>query len=407
MNRRLLMISVIAGCAGLLFGCGRKKESLIRYGLVTGPEGTSGSAELTDISSGIDTYAAENAFSTRIYTASADTKEGYSVQFDAAAEDGTAYVISVGESMEVPVYNAQNANHDQHYLLFDGEPRASGDMESTIRSNTECVTFSRTGIGFLAGYAAVCSGNRNLVYMSGNNEGDTADYYRGFLGGVDYALAEQGISAGSISIGVEFVGSDGISPRRMADAAARYDGGTELILTDSPGIAKAVEKAAEEHGGSVATIGFDDMSSSSSVRFSVVPDWESAVMYLLDQFENHSGFSGGESLMLGAAEHAIRMNADYAALGSFSEASCQSVLELMGNGSASVPASLKEAAEQSGNGGTELQISFQVNEVEPLPGNANSGLDEQTASQTSSDGSSDAGSDGSSDAGSGESDIGT
>ena len=383
MTRRLLLL-LAAACAVSLAGCGSGTSApsaegtgaSVRYGLVTGTEGTSGSAENSALSGGIESYAAENASSAGIYTASADTVEALEEQFNNAAADGAVYIVCRGEKMEVPVYEAQNRHHDRQFLLFDGEPRQSGDMEATIRSNTESVRFNKAQMGFLAGYAAVRDGYRNLLFMASENAGDTELYYRGFLSGVDYAVSEQGLVTGSVSVSAEFALTDALTPLRMTDAVTQYDLGTELILTDAVGIARAVEHAAENRGKAVATIGFDDTETSASVVYSVVPDYEGTVRYLLDSFEHSKGFEGGRSLLCGAKEQAIGFSADDSRLRAFSVDGSAGILEALADGTAGsgLPGQ-DEDGEQEETAVTE-DYSFVVNEVQPVTPDPEAGMTE-------------------------------
>ena len=388
MNRRLLILLTLAVSAALLGGCGSASggssgdggEGSVRYGLVTGPQGTAGSAEISAISSGIEGYAAENASGSAVYTAAEDTKEAYAEQFSAAKQNGAAYVICCGAEMEVPVYAAQHAHHDQKYLLFDGQPRQSGDLEADIRSNTECVSVNKSDMGFLAGYAAILDGYRNILFMSGVNSGDTSVYYNGFLSGIDYALSEQGLMAGSISVSAEFAGSDALSPLRMADAVAQYENGTELIVTDSSRIAPAVEKAAEAHEGAVVTIGFDHTAASSSVVFSVSSDYEEIVRYLLDSFEHNNGFKGGEAVTCGAAEHAVSFHADESRLRSFSTAAALGTLDSMADSSFG---NRSAGTEGQGDDASAPAYTFQVTEVSPVTPDGSAGLEESPSQSAS------------------------
>ena len=383
MNRRLRLLAVTALCAAALGGCGSDPNA-IHVGLVTAPEGPSGSAETSDIASGIESYAADTSFNTRVYTASSDSEESYKIQFDAAEADKTAYVVSAGTQMEEAVYQAQNAHKKQKFLFFDGQPRASQDVESTIRENTECVEISKADMGFLAGYTAVTDGYRNLLYFTGEQTPDKKEAFDGFVRGVEYAMEEHGLPEGNVSVSLEVAGSDALTPLRMTDAKKQYEAGVDLILTDTPGIAEAVSQAASLSGSYLATIGFDAVGSLSRVLFSTVPDRADLVEYLLKSFDSSSGnFKGGEVVSCGGKERAVNLKADYSQFRSFTEAACQNILDAMAEGIASGGAADSGEGTESGESAA-VPSSISVKEVTPVPADANAGLGSAAAAPAES-----------------------
>ena len=392
MNRCLQLMTVAALSCVVLGGCGSNPNT-IRAGYVTGPDGTDGSAEAEAITSGIESYAAESSVQTRVYTASADTEEAYAVQFDAAAEDGTSYVIASGENMEVPVYAAQNKHTKQKFLFLDGQPRESREYEATIRKNTECVKFSAADMGFITGYAAVRDGIRNVFYLGSTKEGEHLEAYNGFLSGVQYALDEQSLSSTMMTVSAEFAGSDELSPLRLSDALRAFDSGAELIVTDGQNLARAAGEAAVSRGAAVATIGFDGREISSGVLYGAVPDRAGAVEYLLTAFDaDSSAFKGGSLVTLGAAEHAVMLAVDYAMFGSFTESGLQSIIDAIADGTVTVykPAAGDGTESGAGDPNAEAPHAFPVGEVAPVTPNANSGLGDAAAVTAETDASAEA-----------------
>ena len=148
----------------------------------------------------------------------------------------------------------------------------------------------------------------------------------------------------------------------MKDAINAYDSGTDLIVTDEPGIAKSIEAAAGSRSKYVATIGFDELDNSSAVVFSTVGNGNTAVQYVLNNVLKEKGFEGGTLKICGAKERAISLSADYSRMASFDESACTGILDAMAEGTAGEDET------------SALQLSFSVTEVEPVTPDGTAGL---------------------------------
>ncbi len=385
---RFRVLAAAAAIITVLSGCGSDKSST-RCGLITGSAGTSGSPEISELYNGIEAYAAETSAEAKVYTASEDSEAGLKAQFDAAAEDKAAYVVCSGSAMEQAVFEAQNAHHNQNFLFFDGRPRKAADLEETIRSNTECIEFNKGDMGFLAGYAAVADGYRNIFYLSGKRTEEREACCDRFLQGAGYAMKEQGLADGSVTVSVEYAGSDALTPLRMTDSMTQYQGGAELIVTDTVSIVTAAIEAAKLADKGVATIGFDAVSLSSNVIYSAVGDRTDVVNYLLKSFAaSGSNFQGGQVVTCGAKERAVHLVADYSRMHGFSQASEETILGSMAEGEAAAV-----LAGTASDDGTAVSLpAVTVREVMPVTPNAESGLASAASGSTSSDETGEAGS---------------
>ncbi|MDO5703083.1 MAG: BMP family ABC transporter substrate-binding protein [Lachnospiraceae bacterium] len=363
MNKKLLAPAAVICCAALITGCGGKSGGN-RVGVVTGTGGTSDGSQIAAVYRGIESHAEADSLAIQVYTSASDSIEGYAEQFLAAADDNNTYVVCAGSEMEQAVYDAQSSHTNQKYILFGGVPRSAPGTDGTIRSNTECIGYDEQDMAFLAGYASVASGYRNIMFMTGAQSDEHTAAFDAFLKGAGAGVQAGGIDISSVNISVEYAGTELISPLRMQDALNAYDSGIALIVTDSEGLAGAIEKAAELRTCSVATIGFDDRSKSSSVIYSAVANGETAAAYLMDLITGSDGFEGGTLKICGAAERAVGLSADYSRLGSFSEAACSEVLAAMAEGTI-------------GNGtGEESQAQVQLSytEVSPVMPDGSAGL---------------------------------
>ena len=336
LNRKFqVLIFVLAAVILTLSGCGSSAEG-VRFALVTGPGGAASDEETRTVAEGIAQYAAEHSYDARSYTAETEGSDAYAMAFKAAADGGARYIVSVGRKMEVPVYEAQGKYKKSRFVLIDGEPRKSPDSESVIRNNTECVTFDRKSIGFIAGFTAVKEGYTKIAWLSGKETDAGREYYEGFLNGAGYAMNEAGISPDTITVYAEFAGSDALSPRRLADARSMYNDGCELIITDREKIAEAVKMAAEELQKPFATVGFDAMQTSANIQFSAIPNPEGAMRALLASFDEAKGFEGGTVIRCTALESGVKLAAEYSRMPVVNEVDVQSCFAAMASGRAAV-----------------------------------------------------------------------
>ena len=365
MKKRVYLLAAFF-CAVLLSGCG-SDEAAIHFGLITAGGEHASSAAAEEILRGIESYSGANGFTSKTYTAASAEPEALDETFKAAAEEKVKYVIACGEEMEIPVYDAQKANRRTKYILFDGEPRKSAENESQIRKNTECVSINKKEMGFLAGYTAAREGYRNIAFIGGTNEGDTAEYFSGIKRGIGYAMNELMITSDQLTLSAEFAGSEELSPRRTADALSLYAEGTEIILTDSYGIARSVDLAARQAGRFFATVGFDPTGTYERALYASVPDYANAIQKLLDESIRDNHFHGGEVYSCGAAEGGIRLSADFTRFTSYTEENASNVLGVMANGAYGTD------SDESGEGEA-LENLVTVRDVNPVaPGETSAG----------------------------------
>lgn len=376
--RRIFAALFAAAMVCVLAGCGSTADALW-YGVVTGPEGITDGSVAYAVASGITSYAAETSRRTQNYQAAEDTEDGYKAAFKQAAEDGLTYAFAVGSSMEIPVYHAQSAHHGMRFVLFDGEPRASEDSEAAIRGNTECVRISDEGYGFAAGYAAVRGGCRNLAFLAAKNEGAAKDHFTGFVQGAETAASELSLGDGAVTVKCEFAGTDELTPLRETDALRLYNGGTEIIVTDSETISRAVEAAAASLDKRCAGIGFDHTASSSYFLFAVGADYSNAASALLARFDEKDGFDGGKTVELGLSAKAYSLSVDWSRFSDFTEADFDAMLDRAAAGD--ITCMTTEEAEKESldeatglNAATKGNAGVAVEMTDPVSPNGSSGI---------------------------------
>ncbi len=368
MKKRIFSVLLGVMTAMSLMACGSDPDA-VWYGTVTNAGGLTENSVITEISSGMETYGQSVEHQTKLYTPEEETREAISAQLESAAKDDKVKVIlAEGSEMEIPVYEAQNAHHGTKFVLFDGEPKKDEDSDASIRKNTTVIQFSVYDLGYMAGYAAVREGYRTIGYLTGTKTDDSSASYEGFLAGCEAAADELHLAKGDVVLNQEFADSDALMPLRMTEAMNWYNNGTELIATDSAVLMPAIAKAADATDQKAAACGFLYSGTSEHVLYSSVPDYSGATQAVLAAAEKNKTFHGGETQSYGFIQHAVRLQADFAAFANFNESVYNTFLETASVGIG------ERGAEDAESGETQTNSLVTVNVMKPQTPDETAGL---------------------------------
>lgn len=328
------LIAVLAAGAMVLSlaACGSSKtadKTSASYGVITG---TSASSAVSDLLLGVQAFADQQSVTVKAYKAEKSSASAYVKALKKAASAGLTYVIADGTDLEVPVYKAAEAESDADFVLFDGVTRKAEDGDDSIPDNVVCVHFNEEDVGYVAGYAAVSAGYRNIGYMSQESTDSENEYFTGFVQGCERAAMENGLSSKGVRISIIFEESDLLTPLRMTDANNLYANGDTLIVTDGENLSRAIESSAAAAGTYVADIGFDRTSSSDRVLFAAQTDRNQGAVAVLGSLVAN-GFKGGSVINVGAAQGAVGLTTDYSRMGSFSQEGLNTLISSMAAGS--------------------------------------------------------------------------
>ncbi len=188
--------------------------------------------------------------------------EGYNVIVMPGYAFGGAIVEAASEFPEVKFIALDVAKGD---LLeagvaaageeYDFEPDNWDLAKYVDMSNVYCAVYQEELCGYMAGYAAVKLGYKNLGFLGGMAVPAVIRYGYGFVQGVDAAAAELGLTDVKLNYiyGGQFFGD--------ADITARMDtwyaGGTEVVFACGGGIYTSAVDAAKKAGGKVIGVDTD------------------------------------------------------------------------------------------------------------------------------------------------------
>ncbi len=155
--------------------------------------------------------------------------------------------VAAGDLLETAVANAGET--------YDYNPSNWNLADYVDLSNVYCAVYQEELCGYMAGYAAVKLGYKNLGYLGGMAVPAVVRFGYGFVQGVDAAAAEMGLTDVTLNYvyGGQFFGDADIT----AVMDTWYQSGTEVVFACGGGIYTSVVDAAKKVGGKVIGVDVD------------------------------------------------------------------------------------------------------------------------------------------------------
>jgi len=224
-----------------------------------------------------------------------------------AINTGANILVLPGFHFESALYDAQDLFPDTKFILLDATPsrvEMDGDeriVHTRIEPNVAAIHYAEEEAGFLAGYAAVMEGYRNLGFMGGIAVPAVVRFGHGFIQGADYAAAALELSEGDVTIEFMYLGAFAPNPEFQTTAASWYElMDVEVIFVAAGGAGSMIKAAAEASGRSVIGVDVDQSGLSNQVITSAVKGLDVSVYDLLTDFHNDN-WNGGREIRFNAA----------------------------------------------------------------------------------------------------------
>lgn len=279
---------------------------------------------------GIVQYAQDNNKTVKYYQSKDDSDEALIDAVALAVKGNAKIVVLSSNSFSIPLYKTQEKYPDVHFILTDSIPY-SADGEEKIAPNTLCLFVDELQSGFLAGYAAVMDGYRNLGAVGGVAMSSVIRFGYGFVSGAEYAAKELGLAPGSVDIIYTYAGTFSASPEMQALASAWYQSGTEIIFSFAGTVGNSIMKAAEVYDKYVIGVDVDQSGESDTVVTSAVKNLRSAIMNVLDQF--YAGqLVGGKAASFAAAENSVSLPMETSKFRSFTQEQYDAIYSKLASG---------------------------------------------------------------------------
>lgn len=299
-----------------------------------------------------------------------DTNDGYLAAIDLAVQGGAKVIVTPGFLFEVPVYEAQQKYPDVKFILLDGAPHPADDFTPDIRDNVASILYAEEESGYLAGYAAVMDGMRNLGFMGGMAVPAVQAFGYGYLQGAEDAAKELGLPDGSIKAIYHYTGNFEETDTNKATASTMYQEGVEVIFACGGSVGKSVMSAAAEAGAKVIGVDVDQRYDSETVITSATKGLAPSVISVLESIYKTDSWEqyGGKTTYFNAENDGVGLpttvigdeNADaFDRFESFTMEDYEKVFGRLKNGEISVTRSIN-VADPSGNATAE-ELTSQLN----------------------------------------------
>ena len=350
------IIIVGALMMGLLNGCGTPKEvteNVVLLDLAETNDYTSTTVEKTT-----ERYATENSLLYKSHPVKSNAIEDVEVEVKAAAVAGADVIVCSGTALEAAIYQLQGQYKDVKFIIVDGAPRKEEGKQYKVRKNTEAIMYAEEQGGFLAGYAAVKDGYKNLGFIGGVPNENVVRYGTGFVQGADYAAEEMGLDKDKIIVRFTYLGTNEMSPALMELAGQWYDDETEIIFASGGTIGTAVMKAAEQKGKKVIGVDCDQSSESESVIVSVVKQIDNAVYAALVSVYNDE-FSGKKVTQMNVTDGGIALSMEKAKFNAFTQQDYTTIIDKMGGKELEVSPEEVKALQAKNGGFTNITLNIE------------------------------------------------
>ena len=142
--------------------------------------------------------------------------------------------------------------------LYHADLNYDGDYSESLdhQDNLAMITFAEQDCGYMAGYAVVKDGYRNLAFMGGMAVPAVVRFGYGFVEGAEDAAEELGLAEGTIDMKYFYTGTFDASPDIVTRASEWYTSGTEIIFSCGGTIVNSVIQAAKD-GDNRRIVGVD------------------------------------------------------------------------------------------------------------------------------------------------------
>ena len=140
---------------------------------------------------GVQQFCDANGLNANYYKPSEDSDAARVEQMDNAVKDGAKVIVMAGYLFAPALEEAQAKYPDISFLALDV---STGDLAEPA-ANTALITYKEEQAGYLAGYAAVTDGYKNLGFLGGMAVPAVIRYGYGFVQGANQAAADLGVSA--------------------------------------------------------------------------------------------------------------------------------------------------------------------------------------------------------------------
>lgn len=320
---------VMAGCMALsLAACGGAAASSAATAESTSTEATaeSSSGSKTDVAfvtdvgniddqsfnqytwQGVQDFCAANGLNANYYRPTEDSDAARLEQMDNAVNDGAKAIVVAGYLFGTSIAEAQTKYPDVQFLALDvATTDLSADGSVQPAANTALITYKEEQAGYLAGYAAVYDGYKELGFLGGMAVPAVIRYGYGFVQGADAAAKELGVN--DVNIKYWYSGGFAATDEVKNKMDGWYSEGTEVVFACGGPVCQSCDAAAQANGGKMIGVDVDQSGQFDTVITSAMKALANSVnVALTDAMNNGWKFTdayAAKQTVLGAAENCV------------------------------------------------------------------------------------------------------
>ena len=216
--------------------------------------------DITDQSFNQTTYEACKAFAEangvdfQYFKPAGDNTADRVAMIESAVDQGYNVIVMPGYAFGAAIAETAPKFSDVKFIALDV---SAGDLGEgfEVPANLYCAVYQEELCGYMAGYAAVKLGYKNLGFLGGMAVPAVVRYGYGFVQGVDAAAADLGLTDVSLNYvyGGQFFGDADIT----AVMDTWYANGTEVVFACGGGIYTSAVDAAKKANGKVIGVDVD------------------------------------------------------------------------------------------------------------------------------------------------------
>ena len=217
--------------------------------------------DITDQSFNQTTYEACKAFAEangvdfKYFKPAGDNTADRVAMIESAVDQGYNVIVMPGYAFGAAIVETAPKFEDVKFIALDVSAGVLGEG-FVVPANLYCAVYQEELCGYMAGYAAVKLGYKNLGFLGGMAVPAVQRYGYGFVQGVDAAAAELKLTDVKVNYayGNQFFGDADIT----AAMDTWYAGGTEVVFACGGGIyTSAVDAAKKVEGAKVIGVDVD------------------------------------------------------------------------------------------------------------------------------------------------------
>lgn len=264
---------------------------------------------------GCQKYAADNGLTTNYLQPAEDSDDARKTIFMQAVEQwGASVVVPCGYLWDTVLSEMAPQYPDVKVVFIDGT--------LTGLDNVAPIQFAEQESAFLAGYACVKEGFRNIAFFGGMAVPAVIRFGYGYVAGAEYAAKELGLNPGDVNLKYWYTGDFNATPEKATTVSSWYETGTEIVFSCGGSILNSAISSAEAGEGRwLVGVDTDEAHKSERIITSAMKDLTNATYAGIEAaLAGDWSAWGGVQSTLGAANNGVQLPNDFSRFNNFTQA---------------------------------------------------------------------------------------